>query len=231
MAAIDDLISNADKKLVLITPYIQLSTLFEEKLLAAAKRNVKITVVCRNKNLADTQREVLQRIPGLTLYTHDNVHAKCYYNEEMLVLGSMNFFDYSDQNNREMGILLENPADGKLYNDAVRECEEIIEMAARLNPIKTPFAKFEKRKADKPEATFFKKTFAAQKPAGFCIRCHNTILYNQAAPFCHSCYTIWAAWENEDFEEQYCHCCGKDEPSSMRKPLCYDCYKRQAQAM
>lgn len=64
-----------------------------------------------------------------------------------------------------------------------------------------------------------------QDDHGYCIRCKTEIPYDVNRPYCHSCYKIWAQFNNPDYEEQVCHSCGKQEDSSMQKPECYDCYK------
>jgi PLD-like domain len=128
-AAISDVISRADKRVVIISPYIQLSPLFEERLLASGQRGVELIIVCRKKKLKEEEKDKLLRIPNVKLYAHDNVHTKCYYNERELVLGSMNFYEYSDKYNRELGITIEAVNDKQLYDDAVRESEEIVLMA------------------------------------------------------------------------------------------------------
>lgn len=68
-----------------------------------------------------------------------------------------------------------------------------------------------------------------RKPArppkkGTCIRCGVDIQFNTDRPCCYGCYQSWAKWGNKDYEENFCHACGKETPSSMAKPLCQACY-------
>ncbi len=46
-----------------------------------------------------------------------------------------------------------------------------------------------------------------------------------AHPLCKECYSKWKRYENGDYEEKFCHMCGKSHKSSVNKPVCYDCYK------
>ena len=226
-SAISDIIGNADNRLVIISPYVQVSNYFREKLIAASKRGVAITLVCRSKDLRDEQRNLLSSIKGLQLLTHDNVHAKCYFNERQMVIGSLNFFEYSDQNNREMGIEISATEDQKIFLEAQRESEEIIQMAFKTSrSFYNGGQKIEKINWKRTESTtIFEKIADVFSHQGFCIRCHEKLQLNPNYPFCSDCYKVWANWEDSDFQEKFCHCCGQKHNTSMRKPLCLDCYK------
>ncbi|MCA9936100.1 MAG: hypothetical protein H6662_10500 [Ardenticatenaceae bacterium] len=60
---------------------------------------------------------------------------------------------------------------------------------------------------------------------GFCIRCKQSIRLNPQTPYCYSCYKVWKRFENPDYQEKYCHVCGKEHSATMLKPACYDCYR------
>jgi hypothetical protein len=60
---------------------------------------------------------------------------------------------------------------------------------------------------------------------GLCIRCQQTIKLNPQAPYCRSCFRVWKRFENPTYQEKYCHICGKEDETTMLKPVCYDCYK------
>lgn len=62
---------------------------------------------------------------------------------------------------------------------------------------------------------------------GFCIRCSQKIPINIKHPYCLSCYQVWDQYKNRNYTETYCHACGDRKLSSMNKPMCYPCYKKQ----
>lgn len=75
-------------------------------------------------------------ISNLLLYSHPNVHCKCYLNENYLLITSMNMYEYSEENNREMGVLFSRePLEGEtalsggdnedVFDDAIQELREI----------------------------------------------------------------------------------------------------------
>lgn len=237
-AEIDRTISTADKRIVLITPYVRTGGLIQEKLHAAGNRGKTIILVCREEDLKEDQKQILLSIPGLQLFAHTNVHAKCYYNEHQLVMGSLNLVEYSSQNNREMGVVFDRKIDSDLYSQAVNEGEEIITMASRTgksfnqksNSVSSQsYYTKEKshRTGKKSEPNFLEKLGAIFSHEGFCIRCKTELNLNPSYPFCPECYASWAKWGNPDFEEKYCHCCGNNKKTSMNRPLCIDCFRKR----
>jgi len=103
---IEDIVSNAHNRLVLICPYLKLSKTWLERLRDADRRNVKIFIVCGKEELKSDVRKQLQQLKNLELFFFENLHAKCYFNEERMVITSWNMYDSSHEKNREMGILL-----------------------------------------------------------------------------------------------------------------------------
>lgn len=66
---------------------------------------------------------------------------------------------------------------------------------------------------------------AKEKDAGTCIRCSSDIDYDTQRPYCLSCYKSWSRYKNQDYEESYCHACGREKQTSMRKPECRACHE------
>jgi hypothetical protein len=131
-AAIERIIDNAQEEITLISPYLQISKIFFERLVDASKRRVKISIVYGKKDLKDSQEKEIRTIPRISLYYMDNLHAKCYYNEKELIITSMNLHSYSEKNNREMGVHMTSAEDQTIYSAAKRECLSILQHA---NPI------------------------------------------------------------------------------------------------
>src|SRR5690606_2667480 len=55
-----------------------------------------------------------------------NLHAKCYLNEELCIVTSLNLYEISQVNNNEMGILIRRGEDAELYRDAYEAAQRII---------------------------------------------------------------------------------------------------------
>src|SRR3546814_16543937 len=62
-----------------------------------------------------------------------NLHAKCYLNEELCIVTSLNLYEFSQVNNNEMGILIQRSDDAELYRDAYEEAQPIIRISEEVH--------------------------------------------------------------------------------------------------
>jgi len=127
-AKIVKIIKQANKELTIITPYIKLAQTIYDRLIEADKRKVNIRFVYGKKeNQEDLEK--IKKLKHLGLYFLENVHAKCYLNEALMVITSMNLHEFSQTNNREMGVLIkrEEENDKELFDSAKQEADLIIE--------------------------------------------------------------------------------------------------------
>jgi hypothetical protein len=135
---IKEIISTCQSELIMVVPYIKISQNIFQELYEADNRNVDITLIYREDKLTRTEKEKLLSLRNLNLLHHPNIHCKCYYNGELLLVSSMNLYEYSEKNNREMSILLHredmDDSDGersysdndKVFADAIDEIREIM---------------------------------------------------------------------------------------------------------
>lgn len=221
---IDGIITGARKKLVLVSPYLQLSKTVVERLQDASRRKVMLVLVCREKDLKEEERETLLKLENLTLYFSENLHAKCYFNEKEMVITSMNLYEFSQQN-REMGIFLtkREPA----YKGAVAETKSIIAAAQeQTSSVRRDLGSAGTSKGVIEKRGRYRK--AKKQSEGYCIRCAEVINHHPAYPLCPSCYARWVRYKDENYPEKHCHTCGRDEDTSFAKPRCYKCWKKAA---
>ena len=92
---------------------------------AGERQNIHITVVCRKADLRPETTSELGQVGNLELRFLENLHAKCFYSEESMVVTSLNLHEYSQQLNREMGVLLI-AEDGAVFKEALREANFIV---------------------------------------------------------------------------------------------------------
>ncbi len=231
---IEEIIRNAKKELVLISPFLQLSKTFFERIKDADQQNVKICVIYGKDELKPEEKTQLRQLKNLVLYYFENLHAKCYFNEATMVITSMNMYEFSEKKNREMGILISAKEDKSIFDDAFKEAWSIIHSAEEDGLRRSSFSKVVKepkpiadtviKQGRTKRVSYSHGTNARQQ--GFCIRCGKPIPADLDKPLCRDCYKEWAEWENRDFEEKVCHWCGKPAPTTMDKPLCRSCYDR-----
>ncbi len=217
----EQIISEAKKSLVFISPYVQISQTIHERLMDAGKRRVSITFVYGKCDLDFNEYENLKQIPGLQLFYFDNLHAKCYFNEEMLIITSMNLYEHSAKN-REMGILLNKIADADLYEKAVREAESIVKNAELQF-----YGHIGNSGYNSGNGSPWQVQVLYNTTSGSCIRCATEIQQDTSKPLCRRCFDIWNRYGDTSYEENYCHNCGSEYGTSMAKPICYRCYKSQ----
>ncbi len=98
------LMMQAKKDLIIVVPFIQLSESMRKALSHADTKNVEITIICRYKEVKPKDAKFLESLKNINIFSHPNVHAKCYYNEENVIITSLNLTSHSERNNREMGV-------------------------------------------------------------------------------------------------------------------------------
>lgn len=215
---IENIIMGAKTKLVLVSPYLKLSKTFFERLKDASGRGVMIKIVYGKDELKPNEGNLLAELKNAELFYFQNLHAKYFFNEERMVITSMNMYEFSEKTNREMGILIDRTVDKELFQKAMDETFSILKSSERV-----PLYKQECTVYTSPN---IKQNNRIKKKLsrGYCIRCETRIEYSPDRPFCGNCYTTWAQFENVDYPENVCHGCGEYEATSMAKPQCYSCY-------
>lgn len=214
---IEKIILEARKELYLVSPFLQLSKTFFERLKDASQRGVIIKIVYGKDELKPNEKNSIAEINNLELYFFENLHAKCYFNESDMVITSMNMYEFSEKNNREMGVHIQRDKDKDLYEKAINEAKSIISSSERAELVKT------KRSLNKYENIKNTNYKAKKDIRGYCLRCQERIPFNPEKPYCSICFTSWAHYQNTEFKETVCHGCGEYGSSSMSNPICNDC--------
>jgi len=125
-SSIEKIIKTTKSKLVIISPYLKLSPILFERLKDTERNKVSITIIYGKDDLKSDQEELLAKLDNLRLYYYKNLHAKCYFNENQMVITSMNMLEFSEKNNREMGVLISREHDRELFNQAMDEALSIL---------------------------------------------------------------------------------------------------------
>lgn len=218
---IENIIIDAKSKLVLISPYLQISKTFYERLKDASNRNVVIKIIYGKDELKPNEKNSLADLKNVELFYFQNLHAKCYFNENKMVITSMNMYEFSEKTNREMGVLIDRIIDKELFDKAIAETLSILQSSEP-----TPLNKSERQTThhEKQTTTGHTKQNYQKQLRGYCIRCESRIDYNPEKPYCADCFAIWVQFENPEYIESVCHRCGEYEETSMNKPQDKDCY-------
>lgn len=178
------IINETKRELVIITPFMQLSEKIYESLVKANERGVETIIVYREKKLSEEDRNKLSAIDNLNLFHHPTLHTKCYYNEKYLLIASMNLYEYSEKNNREMGVLmhnvnLDNPneyydGDDQIFKEALSEIKSIIKSS-----------EFEKKSRETLEEGFEMDILKTERELKeeYCKKINKIFIHKQFEPY------------------------------------------------
>ena len=197
------IIRDAKEHVVLISPYLQVNDLIKEQIKYKVETSkVEVWLIYREDKLRPEDRDWLDSMPSIKRGLLKNLHAKCYMNEKEAILTSMNLYEYSQNNNNEMGILISYQLlgnDNDVYKDIYKEVQRLVTISSQ----------------------------ALAVPAErFCIRCGVVLPANSTQPYCNHHFKIWNRYKNEEYEEKYCHICGDEHTATFKKPACLACYRK-----
>jgi len=121
------LIKDAKEKIILVSPYLKVNPQIQERLKTKDKIGTlsEIAIIYGKSELKKSEFLWIQEIPDLRVFEKINLHAKCYINEEKAIVCSMNLYDYFQQNNIEMGILITKKDDEEAYLSLIDEINNI----------------------------------------------------------------------------------------------------------
>ena len=256
---LEDIIKQAKKQLVIISPYLQINDMIKKLLedkdhqahTRVESRFSKITAILKNE---DTQTGIeirivyrkgehdpydikwLQTLNSVRITSLENLHTKCYLNEKEAIITSMNLYQYSQQNNYEMGILVSRSDDRELYEKIKDETIRVLGHSKDINlsaPAEAPtYSEAVASSTQKARASSSRKrktaTSTLERPStGSCIRCGDSMPEaNENKPLCLKDWRFWNESKEDDYPGKFCHFCGKKSKPSKNRPLCINCYRK-----
>lgn len=132
---IKELIESSTHELVIVVPYIKISSQMYSALRKSHDDGVEITIIYREEKMVEKEKNRILKLSNLNLFHHPNIHCKFYFNGDRLIVCSLNLYEYSEKNNREMGILITRGYSrgfnlgyysDTLFQDAIKEVREIL---------------------------------------------------------------------------------------------------------
>jgi phosphatidylserine/phosphatidylglycerophosphate/cardiolipin synthase-like enzyme len=129
---LEELIKSAKDRLILISPFLRLNDRIKELLEDKNRLKIDVRVVYGKTELQPEEINWLRELTFLRTSFCKNLHAKCYLNEELCIITSLNLYEFSQVNNNEMGILIRRSEDPDLYKDAYEEAQRIIRVSDEI---------------------------------------------------------------------------------------------------
>lgn len=237
---LERVIRQASERLWLISPFLKVNPRLKQLLEDTNRaRDIDARVVYGKNDLQPDESIWLEGLKSIrTLFCKD-LHAKCYLNESMALITSMNLYEYSQVHNYEMGVLVLQEEDPELYNKIVEEARLIMRASEEIKVTveRVPASENDDRRqasrnsraatAAPPRTAQAVSSSSRSTPtSGFCIRCKADLAANPIKPYCEPHYRSWSRYKNPEYEEKYCHICGGEFQATMLKPLCLSCYRK-----
>jgi phosphatidylserine/phosphatidylglycerophosphate/cardiolipin synthase-like enzyme len=129
---LEELIKNSKDRLILISPFLKLNDRIKELLADKNRLKIDVRIVYGKSELQPEEINWLKELTYIRTSFCKNLHAKCYMNEELCIVTSLNLYEFSQINNNEMGILIRRSDDMELYKDAYEEAQRIIRISEEV---------------------------------------------------------------------------------------------------
>ncbi|AKU14493.1 hypothetical protein AzCIB_4607 [Azoarcus sp. CIB] len=126
---LEELIKTAKDRLILISPFLKLNDRMKELLADKDRLKIDVRIVYGKSELQPEEINWLKELSYVRTSFCKNLHAKCYLNEELAIITSLNLYEFSQVNNNEMGVLIRRNDDAELYKDTYEEAQRIIRIS------------------------------------------------------------------------------------------------------
>lgn len=143
-------IRGAESKLLLVSPYIRLHHRTADALKSLKTRpEVRVTVCFGKadgvyaKSFHPDALTLLKELPNVRIVYEERLHAKFYGNDEVSLITSMNLYDFSIDNNIEVGIVAEHTS-RKGYDVAVQAWNYFVDVVDEATEVFDRRPEFEK---------------------------------------------------------------------------------------
>ena len=150
---LEELIKDAKDRLILISPFLRLNDRVKELLADKNRLKIDVRIVYGKSELQPEEIGWLNELAYVRTSFCRNLHAKCYLNEELCIVTSLNLYEFSQINNNEMGVLIRRSEDSDLYRDAYEESQRIIRISEEVRITLERVAQGDESKSDEEEQT------------------------------------------------------------------------------
>lgn len=126
---LEELIKNASDRLILISPFLKLNDRIKELLEDKNRLKIDVRIVYGKSELQPMEISWLNELSFIRTSFCKNLHAKCYINESVCIITSLNLYEFSQVNNNEMGVYISRDDDTVMYRDTYEEAQRIIRIS------------------------------------------------------------------------------------------------------
>jgi phosphatidylserine/phosphatidylglycerophosphate/cardiolipin synthase-like enzyme len=146
---LEELIKQTTERLIIISPFLKFNYRIKELLADKDRMKIDVRLVYGKSELAPQEINWLRSLEFVRTSFCQNLHAKCYMNEEAAIITSMNLYDFSQVNNNEMGVYIQRESDFELYRETYEEAQRLIRISEQ---VRLSVEKVEEKEEEKEEA-------------------------------------------------------------------------------
>lgn len=157
---LEELIKQTRERLIIISPFLKFNDRIKELLADKDRMKIDVRLVYGKSELAPQEINWLRSLEFVRTSFCQNLHAKCYLNEEAAIITSMNLYDFSQVNNNEMGVYIQRETEPDLYRETYEEAQRLIRISdqIRLSAEKIEEVEEEKEEVKESSAGYDKLT-------------------------------------------------------------------------
>jgi phosphatidylserine/phosphatidylglycerophosphate/cardiolipin synthase-like enzyme len=129
---LEELIKQTRERLIIISPFLKFNDRIKELLIDKDRMKIDVRLVYGKSELAPQEINWLRSLEFVRTSFCQNLHAKCYVNEQAAIITSMNLYDFSQVNNNEMGVYIQREQEPDLYRETYDEAQRLIRVSDQI---------------------------------------------------------------------------------------------------
>jgi phosphatidylserine/phosphatidylglycerophosphate/cardiolipin synthase-like enzyme len=155
---LERLMKQTREHLIIISPFLKFNARIKELLEDLDRLKIDVRIVYGKSELAPAEINWLRTLEFVRTSFCQNLHAKCYMNEQAAIITSMNLYDFSQVNNNEMGVYIEREHEPDLYAAAYEEAQRLIRISDQVRLSAEKVEDAPKQSPARPKDDFAKLT-------------------------------------------------------------------------
>jgi len=129
---LEELVKQTRERLIIISPFLKFNDRIKELLADKDRMKIDVRLVYGKSELAPQEINWLRSLEFVRTSFCQNLHAKCYLNEQAAIITSMNLYDFSQVNNNEMGVFIHREQEPDLYRETYEEAQRLIRVSEQV---------------------------------------------------------------------------------------------------
>lgn len=155
---LEELIKDTRDRLIIISPFLKFNDRMKELLVDKDRIKIDVRIVYGKSELAPQEINWLRSLEFVRTSFCQNLHAKCYINEQAAIITSMNLYEFSQVNNNEMGVYIQRDMEPDLYRDTYEEAQRLIRVSEQVRLSAEKVEEPEQQEAEQEEAGYDRLT-------------------------------------------------------------------------